>query len=285
VKTFRTKSNFRQKEAELVSLAKSFQSEVWYTAELRHPNIVSLVGVDATSLSLVLERALLGNLYSFLHKIGREDSPILAQEWSWTLLLTIAKDVASGMKYLHDRNIIFRDLKTPNILLSSLSTSGVVAQLTDLGDARRVTAMLKGEEMLRLNPAWVDPTCAVQRTFTQQTDMYSFGICLHELITRQHPFAEFHDRVWMLDVIGGVRPTIPPNTPELYNKLVSAAWHVDHAQRPTFSDAALLLLDMRQQCSTWESPMSLQIKQSLRTYSTSSTHSPWSTASNSSAPL
>lgn len=85
---------------------------------LRHPNVLSLLGIMLDPLRMVLEYAPLGDLYQHLHNAALSDA-----EFSWPLRIRIARDVAKGIRYLHQLTppIIHRDLRSPNIFVLTLT--------------------------------------------------------------------------------------------------------------------------------------------------------------------
>jgi len=93
-------------------------AEVTYLGELHHENLVKLVGYcsdpDSNKL-LVYEYMLRGSLENHLFRRG-------TQPLSWPMRVSIAVDVARGMSFLHaqDNPVIFRDLKSSNVLLDSV---------------------------------------------------------------------------------------------------------------------------------------------------------------------
>lgn len=97
-------------------------AEVTYLGELHHANLVKLVGYCSDSDSnklLVYEYMLRGSLENHLFRRGTQLQPL-----SWPMRLSIAVDVARGMAFLHaqDSPVIFRDLKSSNVLLDSVRT-------------------------------------------------------------------------------------------------------------------------------------------------------------------
>ena len=73
--------------------------------------------------------------------------------------------------------------------------------------------------------------------YTSAADVYSFGVLLWTLLTRQQPFAHITN-VYAIpsQVVAGVRPAIPAEMPPLVASLVVACWAADPAARPTFAD-------------------------------------------------
>ncbi|MBA0558092.1 hypothetical protein Golob_015126 [Gossypium lobatum] len=108
---------------------KEWLAEVNYLGQLRHENLVKLIGycVEFENRLLVYEFMPKGSLENHLFKKG-------VQPISWATRMHIARQVAQGLTFLHslDANVIFRDLKASNILLDS----DYNAKLSDFGLAR-----------------------------------------------------------------------------------------------------------------------------------------------------
>lgn len=88
---------------------------------LRHTNIVSLFAfIDRDPLTLILELMENGNLGDYLKS---------NQKLDWNLKEKFTFDIAQGMRFLHDKNILHRDLKSLNILLNRQ----LKAKISDFG--------------------------------------------------------------------------------------------------------------------------------------------------------
>lgn len=100
---------------------------------MNQPNIISFHGGsnEPPDLYLVTEYLEGSSLWDVLHD--------KRQELPWDLRLRIATEVAQGMAYLHEKNVIHRDLKSESIVLINLgdpASNQVVAKISDLGIAR-----------------------------------------------------------------------------------------------------------------------------------------------------
>eukprot|EP00339_Tiarina_fusa_P014873 CAMPEP_0117053630 /NCGR_PEP_ID=MMETSP0472-20121206/37103_1 /TAXON_ID=693140 ORGANISM="Tiarina fusus, Strain LIS" /NCGR_SAMPLE_ID=MMETSP0472 /ASSEMBLY_ACC=CAM_ASM_000603 /LENGTH=224 /DNA_ID=CAMNT_0004768777 /DNA_START=509 /DNA_END=1180 /DNA_ORIENTATION=+ len=161
-----------------------FRHEVSLMSGLDHPNLVELKGLclDTDEMLMVTEYLAYGDLFNFLHDEN--------QKMPWSLRLKIAYDVAKGMKFLHTTTppIIHRDLKTPNILLASTkSNARVCAKVADFGLSSTLVHTISGRNVF--NPNWLAPEVMVPGAeYTEKADVYSYGIILWELVTRQVPF-------------------------------------------------------------------------------------------------
>ena len=211
-----------------------FRREVSLMSGLDHENLVELKGLclDQDTMYMVTEFLAFGDLYNFLHNPSNE--------LDWDLRIKIAIDVASGMNFLHTTTppIIHRDLKTPNILMASnLSFSPVVAKVADFGLSSTLVQNVKGRDVF--NPTWLAPEVMVRNAeYTEKADIYSFGIILWELLTRENPFDEFKfpfsSQLEDAIINQNLRPTIGEDTPSAYRKLMESCWHNDPKLRPTF---------------------------------------------------
>jgi len=126
-----------------------FRREVWIMSGLQHPNLLSLRGYTLNPCCLVLDYMKEGDLFQFLHRdewaAKREQ---VAKQWN-VLMLKIAKDIAKGCAFLHAANppVIHRDLKSPNVLLASISSEAtVVAKLADFGTCQHMAGIAAGRK-------------------------------------------------------------------------------------------------------------------------------------------
>ncbi|KAG6975352.1 hypothetical protein JG688_00002483 [Phytophthora aleatoria] len=158
----------------------AFAEEIELSASLVHPSIVEFIGVAWNSLNnlvMVLEFFPRGNLQNYLHK----NSDLL----SWARdKIQMAVAIAHALQYLHDRSspIIHRDLKSNNILL----TEKLKPKLIDFGVSRRLVELTMTAGIG--TPYWTAPEILEGKRYTEQADIYSFGVVLSELDTGKIPY-------------------------------------------------------------------------------------------------
>ncbi|XP_057517223.1 LEAF RUST 10 DISEASE-RESISTANCE LOCUS RECEPTOR-LIKE PROTEIN KINASE-like 1.2 [Amaranthus tricolor] len=158
--------------------AEQFLNEVEILATLRHKNLVNLYGCtsrQSSELLLVYEYVPNGTVADHLH--GKQSKNGLL---SWSKRLSIAIETASALVYLHDSDIIHRDVKTQNILLCN----DFSVKVADFGlsrlfplDVTHVSTAPQG------TPGYVDPEYHQCYQLTEKSDVYSFGVLLAELIS------------------------------------------------------------------------------------------------------
>ena len=171
-------------DREFQSFKTSFLRECEQSSRLRHPNIVRFFGIyhppGASVPSLVMER-LHCSLSSLL-----EENPVVPIGTK----LSIIKDVALGLRYLHMRNppIIHRDLSSNNVLLSK----GMEGKIGDLGTARLVDPRRQSRMTQAPGTAHFMPPEALAEDVTnirygKELDVFSFGCVMLHTLSHQWP--------------------------------------------------------------------------------------------------
>ncbi|XP_038900470.1 probable serine/threonine-protein kinase PBL3 [Benincasa hispida] len=157
---------------------KEWLAEVNYLGQLRHENLVRLIGYcsESDNRLLVYEYMPKGSLENHLFRKGV--TPI-----SWRVRMNIAVDVARGLAFLHssEPNVIYRDLKAANILLDSEFN----AKLSDFGLAREGPTGDKTHVSTRVigTRGYAAPEYVATGHLTPKSDVYSFGVVLLELLS------------------------------------------------------------------------------------------------------
>jgi len=145
-------------------------------AQLDHPFIVSLVShwKDEDKLYMVLKMYQGGELQSVIHTDRRDGIP----EWGAKFY---AANVLEGLSYMHNRHIIYRDLKPENVMLDSNGHAVII----DLGFAK----IIKDKTYTFCGtPLYLAPEIVMQKGHDKGADHWSWGVMLYEMIVGDTPF-------------------------------------------------------------------------------------------------
>lgn len=206
----------------------SFQEEAERHGLLRHPNVVMLYGIciDPERYSMVMEFMAGGSLYHLLHG---------SQNMLWSVKLSIASNIATGLYYLHEQHIIHRDLKSMNVLMDEHGQ----AKLADFGLATiksETSSTVTTSTSIAGTTRWMAPELFKRGgKCDTSTDIYALGWVLWELSSHKLPFQdEKHatDAIIMQWIKDGERDDIPATTPPKYAQLLAQCWHQRSEARP-----------------------------------------------------
>lgn len=213
------------------TVRREFAQEIHIMRKLRHKNVVQFIGASTRPphFFIVTEYMSGGSIHDFLH----QQKGVL----SFPSLLRVAVDVSKGMNYLHQKNIIHRDLKAANLLMDE---DGVV-KVADFGVAR-VQAQSGVMTAETGTYRWMAPEVIEHRPYDRKADVYSFGIVLWELLTGQLPYENLTPLQAAIGVVQkGLRPKIPRYAHPMIVDLLKKCWLQDPSLRPEFSEITRLL--------------------------------------------
>lgn len=210
---------------------RDFLSEISMMSNLRHPNVLILLGGSLTppNLYFVTEYMSQGSL----------DKVLLAYpHLDWKVRLSMAIDMAKGLYYLHHQSppILHRDLKSLNILVDE----NFRCKVADFGLSVDKSENLK-EKMGTLN--WVAPECVgiSGEPYDEKSDMWSFGMILWELVAGRIPFAGLTQLQVLRRIDTHELEPIPEGTDPRYAALIEWCWNSERRQRPSISNALSIL--------------------------------------------
>ncbi len=201
-----------------------FRSEVRTARQVAHPNVCRMFDIGEVDgiPFLTMEYVDGEDLASLLRRIGR-----LSQDKA----TEIARQICAGLAAAHDRGVIHRDLKPANIMLDG---AGKV-RITDFGLAG-IAAAIQSAEVRAGTPAYIAPEQLAGKEVTPQSDIYSLGLVLYEILTGKRAY----DAPTVADLIRlreDSRPTNPSTLVKdlhpLLERVILRCLEKDPAQRPT----------------------------------------------------
>lgn len=224
VKEVIKRERYAKKELKELSHEKRqrFLAECETLSKLHHPCIIDIVGVNfgdgdhPPSIILSLEPKSL-------------ESAISNKELENDDKNRITVEIVLGMRYIHKRNFMHRDLKPTNILLSKNNE----VRISDFGLAKYddiSCSQTKGVGTLRFMAPELCEDGEVSTKYTNKVDVYSFGITLMYIITERYPPFS------MRNVVLGIVPTIPATVVGWVSSLIVRCLSPESEKRPSFDE-------------------------------------------------
>ena len=214
---------------------KRFNTEAQAAASLTHPNIVSIYDVGhEDNLYFIVMELIQGKT---LKQIITEDGVL---PWKWSI--NIAIQIASALEIAHKNNIVHRDIKPHNIII----TEDGIAKVTDFGIAKAVsnsTITAFGTTIGSVH--YFSPEHARGGYTDAKSDIYSLGVVMYEMMTGRVPFdADTPVSIALKHM--QEKPVEPiklnPSIPYAVNKIIMKAMQKEVALR--YSSATEMLKDL-----------------------------------------
>ncbi|KAE8627195.1 hypothetical protein XENTR_v10006903 [Xenopus tropicalis] len=201
--------------------------EVVLLAKMKHPNIVTFFSSieERNKLYIVMEYCDGGDLMKRVNKqrgVLFEEDQIL----SWFVQISL------GLKHIHDRKVLHRDIKAQNIFLSN---NGTLAKLGDFGIARMLNNTMELARTCVGTPYYLSPEICENKPYNNKTDIWSLGCVLYELCALKHPFEASSLRQLVLKICRGRYEPIPTKYSYDLRILVSQLFKISSRDRPSIN--------------------------------------------------
>lgn len=182
-------------------LRQSLESEVSILKRVSHNNIVKLYQVieEGTKLYLIMEYCSGGDLAGLIRAEKR-----LPEEGARHIM----QQLASGLKEMASRNLVHRDLKPQNLLLSHKGPDAVL-KIADFGFARALQPQRMAETLCG-SPLYMAPEILHHHKYDAKADLWSIGAVLFEVISGKPPFDAIN-QFQLLRNIERREATLPPD--------------------------------------------------------------------------
>ena len=198
-------NKFKGDPEEEIKMINSIKQELKILKNLRHRNIIGILGVEKTQnyIYLILEYSNGGNLNEYLNFYKKKfKAPVTEQ-----IVQFIVGQIAKGLEYMHKNNITHRDIKLENILLhfpevqdkvdyKSVNIEEAIVKIADLGYAKE----LQGDETMKTicgTPRYMAPDIIKilgnyqsgnENSYNSKVDLWSLGTITYELLFGVPPF-------------------------------------------------------------------------------------------------
>lgn len=219
------------KEVNLSKMARkekeASHKEVTLLSKMNHPNIVKFFTSieDNNNLYIVMEYCDGGDL---MNRINKQRGVLFDEDQ----ILNWFVQISLGLKHIHDRKVLHRDIKAQNIFLTS---NGTLAKLGDFGIARMLNNTMELARTCVGTPYYLSPEICENRPYNNKTDIWSLGCVLYELCTLKHPFEAPSLRQLVLKICRGRYEPLSSKYSYDLRTLISQLFKISPRDRPSMT--------------------------------------------------
>ncbi|KAI9250813.1 hypothetical protein EDC94DRAFT_622508 [Helicostylum pulchrum] len=214
---------------QLLETKDSLFREISLLEDLDNEYIVQYLGYDVDldegHINIFLEYVPGGSIASCLAKTGKFDEP---------LVRFFTRQILMGLAYLHNRNVLHRDIKAGNILLDQNG----VCKITDFGLSK-----LSGQDkaydphsnnsVMRGTVFWMAPEVVKGTNYNAKIDIWSLGCTVIEMLTGNHPWLDLNMLAALYSLGKYQAPPIPEYLPEDVKNFLNLCFTINPEDRPT----------------------------------------------------
>ncbi|KAM4701673.1 serine/threonine-protein kinase Nek5 isoform 2-T3 [Discoglossus pictus] len=203
------------------------QKEVTLLAKMKHPNIVKLFTSieESNKLYIVMEYCDGGDL---MKRINKQHGVLFEEQQ----ILNWFVQISLGLKHIHDRKVLHRDIKAQNIFLAN---NGTLAKLGDFGIARMLNNTMELARTCVGTPYYLSPEICENRPYNNKTDIWSLGCVLYEMCALKHPFEADGLRQLVLKICRGRYEPVPSKYSYGLRTLISQLFKISPWDRPSIN--------------------------------------------------
>ncbi|KAI8585525.1 kinase-like domain-containing protein, partial [Geranomyces variabilis] len=206
----------------------ALRREIDFLKELEHPHIVRYLGSEITDslFNVFLEYISGGSISSSLNRYGAFEEHIVQ---------CMTAQILCGLEYLHERNIIHRDIKGANILVD---VDGVV-KISDFGISKKNESKEAYHRNTRMSMQgsipWMAPEVARNKGYSAKVDIWSLGCLVLEMLTSQTPWYRARGNVIYLLGTGNA-PPLPHTLTAQSRAFIEKCFSINPETRPTATE-------------------------------------------------
>jgi serine/threonine protein kinase len=242
----------------------SFKAEAEILAVLCHPHVVRTVcwskERDYSLVMDLMEKDLFGFLHPRQHGSNDDSNDVAAVPLSTPAAVDLMLQIARGLRYLHSKSIVHRDVKSKNILVKPLidvpeleyEEGYLTVKLADFGTSRIKKSITRrshqtsvgttrwmAPEAFRIQEEWLYDGAAQSSPLLHphKADVWSFAMVCFEILTRKQPFeGEMLTKQFISITVNGLRPVLPDECPRRLVSLIKRCWQYEPCERPDFTE-------------------------------------------------
>jgi serine/threonine protein kinase len=201
----------------------ALREEVALLQQVDHPHVVRFLGIDRVGFSMYIMMDFVagGSIASLIRRFT-----LLSEE----LTVKFTAQLVAGLAYLHSKNIIHRDIKGANVLVSD---DGVV-KLADFGAAKKILDPEQLQHTLAGTPYWMAPEVVRQQGHGASADVWSLGATVLQMLTGRAPYQDLAPVPALFKIGHSTDSPLPPNAAisPLARDFLSLCFMRDAPQRP-----------------------------------------------------
>ena len=220
---------------ELANFEERFYREAKSAGRLNHPNIVTIYDVGKTDTAAYMAMEFLEG--QLLREILDAHTALSIDK-----IVDIAAQVAEGLAYAHENNVVHRDIKPANIML----VRDGVAKIMDFGIAQMPTGSRTLAGTVMGSPKYMAPEQIIGKPVDGRADIFALGVMLYEMLTGESPFDGDNINTIMYRILN-VTPVPPkslaPRIPDAFNYIITKALAKEPEER--YQNAMELANDLR----------------------------------------
>ncbi|OHS98523.1 AGC family protein kinase [Tritrichomonas foetus] len=204
---------------------RSIIQEVRIAQNFKHDNIIRIINavMNGNKFDILMEYADKGTLNDFINK--RKN--LLPEDE----IMDMFAQISLAVKYIHDRKILHRDLKTANIFISG----NKVLKLGDFGFAKALSSTVDQAVTQLGTPFYLSPEICLGKPYSKPSDIWALGCILYEMCTKKVPFTANEITVLVRKIIKEATPSIPSIYCNEIKSLIKAMLNKDPAKRPSIN--------------------------------------------------
>jgi NIMA (never in mitosis gene a)-related kinase len=201
-------------------------NEVKVLSSLKHPYIVSYREsfAENRNLAIVMDYADGGDLHQRIQRMRHA-----GQTFPETKVLRWFTEAALALKYLHDKHVLHRDLKSQNLFLTSQDR----LRIGDFGISKVLESTVAFARTTIGTPYYLSPEICLEKPYDWKSDIWALGCVLYEICALRVPFDAQSLQELVRKITRGPTPTLPGTWSTELRQLCGDLLHRDQSQRPS----------------------------------------------------